>query len=480
MTDNKLSELKETAGKILTYNRLQILNKHPFIGNIAMNLNLVPIRDARCNSAMTDGSTIYFDIDFMSKLNSDEIQFVLGHEIWHVVMLHFLRADKRDHNTFNIACDMEVNQILELDGFIPPTEAIFPNNKHSRNCKFNFSDGLSAEEYYDLILKWRKESERNEETIKEVQNEDFDDETDKMNPGMGDESDPNANSDNNQTNKPSKKKSKKNNQKCEGQFDKHFDQNENQDEALKKAMEKGAEDKYGAKEADVDYQPKTFNTESEVREASEKVREMVIGSAQNYERTRGELPGHIKKYVDKLLESKLPWKEILASFITTGMGSQTNWNSPNRRFAYSGTYLPRHDGDMMRIAVGIDTSGSCEKDCEKFLSEVNGIAKGFDQYELHVIQCDTEVKDYTVFDQNNPLNADNKIEFKGFGGTELHPIFQYMDLNDVDVDAAVIFTDGYCEKFDKNEFFDIPILWIITGTNPADNIEVGQKVYMAD
>ena len=64
MTDGKLQELKDTARKILSYNRMQMLNKHPFIGNIAMNLDLIPIRDARCDSAMTDGNAIYFDIDF--------------------------------------------------------------------------------------------------------------------------------------------------------------------------------------------------------------------------------------------------------------------------------------------------------------------------------------------------------------------------------------------------------------------------------
>lgn len=456
MTDAKLTELKETARNILVYNRLQLLNHHPFIGNIAMNLDLIPIRDARCDSAFTDGKSIFFDIDFMSRLTPDEIQFVLGHEIWHVVMLHFLRAEKRDQNIFNIACDMEVNQILNSDGFKAPKDALFPNKKHCKDCEFDFDDGLSAEEYYDLIIKWREMSKGNDEKIKDVQNKDFDQQG-----GEGET-------------RPEKK-----NKKCEGQFDKHFDKNEDQEEALKKALDKGVKDKYGKKEADEDYQPKTFNTDSEIREATEKVREMVVSAAQSYERFRGEIPGEFKKYVDKLLDAKLPWREILASFITSGVGNGTNWNIPNKRFAYNGTYLPSHRGDMMKIAIGIDTSGSCAQDCEKFLSEVNGIAKGFDQYELHVIQCDTEVKDYTMFDQNNPLDPENnQIEFKGFGGTNLHPIFKYMDLNEINVDAAVIFTDGICEKFDHNEMFEIPILWIITGKHDCKNLEVGQKVYM--
>lgn len=449
MTDAKLQELKSTAKNILTYNRLQLLNKHPFIGNIAMNLELIPTRDARCNTAMTDGNSIYFDIDFLSKLTQDEIQFVLGHEIWHVIMCHFLRMDKRVHSFFNIATDMEVNQILEADGFIPPVDALFPNKNHSKKCEFNFPDNLSAEEYYELIKKFYEEGRQNKESIEKAANP--------------------------QSNTEEKKKSTPN---CGGHFDKHFDAEENQEEALKEAMNKGASDKYGTKEADSDFNPAQMNTESKVREATEKVREMVVSAAQTYEKTRGELPGYIKKYVNKLLDAKLPWKELLAKFITTGIASKTNWNSPNRRFAYSGTYLPSHKGETMRIAIGIDTSGSCENECEKFLSEIVGITKNFDSYELHLIQCDTDVRKYDLYDENNLLDPENSVEFKGFGGTVLKPIFSYIDLNDIEVDAVIIFTDGYCEEFTKEVNYNLPLMWVICGDNECKNIQIGEKIYM--
>lgn len=477
MTDNKLNELKTIARNILAYNRLQILNKHPFIGTIAMNLDLIPTRDPRLDTAMTDGKSIFFDIDFMSRLKPEEIQFVLGHEIWHTVMLHFARCDKRSKNLFNIAGDMEVNQILEADGFFPPEKVIFPNRTHSRHCEFNFPDNLSAEEYYDLLVKYQEEEKRkNAEEKKELNDKKSEYQTNSLDDKVFDDFDNNES----KMDKAKKYKKSKKDNGLDEQFDKHFDKDEDFNESLNKAIEEGSDDKYGKKEeADREFVPQNLTNESQIREATEKVREMVIGAAQQIERAKGELPGHIKKYIDKLIEAKMPWKEILAAFITSGVGSNSNWNVPNKRFAYSGTYLPSHDGDMMRIAVGIDTSGSCQNDCEKFLSEISGIAKNFDQYELHLIQCDTEVKDYTMFDQNNPLDPENnQIEFKGFGGTNLHPIFNYIDLNDVNVDAAVIFTDGYCEKFDQNEMFDIPILWVITGNNDCKNLEVGQKIYM--
>ena len=460
MDKNKLAELKETARKILVYNRLQILNKHPFIGTVAMNLDIVPIRDARCNTAMTDGKTVYFDIDFLSRLKQDEVEFVLGHEFWHVVMMHFLRGGKiKDQTVFNIACDMEVNQILQADGFVAPKEAVFPNANHSRECRWNFPDGLSAEEYYDLLIK---------EQEKQSNNGNSDDGWSYEGQGQG------------QTKSGKNGKGGKSKNKLDGQFDSHYDKNQNLEEALEEALEDQPTDKYGSVGADEDFRPGQLKNESEERNLAENIRQSIVSAAQQYERSRGELPGYIKKQVDKLLESKLPWREMLAAFITAGFQNRSNWNAPNRRFAWNGTYLPSHTGDMMRIAVGIDTSGSCAQDCPRFLSEINAIARSFDSYELHVIQCDTEVKDYTVYDENNPLNPDNPIEIKGFGGTKLHPIFDYLQLNDIDVDAVVVFTDSECEEFADDGSIDLPVMWMITGNRPGNNLKIGSKVAISD
>ena len=161
------------------------------------------------------------------------------------------------------------------------------------------------------------------------------------------------------------------------------------------------------------------------------------------------------------------------------MHNKSTWNAPNRRFAYNGVYLPRHDGDMMRIAIGIDTSGSCQDECQTFLSEINEIAKTFGNYELHLIQCDTQVQDYQTFGEFNTIEGQvEKMEFKGFGGTTLKPIFDYIQLNNIEVNGVVVFTDGYCEDFEDDGSIDLPVLWTITGDNKAENLKVGEKIYI--
>ena len=449
MTKEQLDDLKAKAMDILTYCRQSLLNRHPFSGTIALGLELKPVRDLRCPTAMTDGNNIFFDIDFLSRLTQDEREFVLGHEVWHVIMLHFLRGEGKEHVLFNIATDMEVNQLLEADGFVAPPDVVFPNSKHARKCEFNFADGLSAEEYYEELLKMT----------------------------------PQAQSQAGAKGKKGKGAGQGKGSSCSGQFDRHFDKNEDySEEAAMEELEKAVSDKYGVKGFDPDFTPSSYKSEAEERTAADKVREKVVGAAQTVERTRDTLPGFVQKIVGKLLEPKMPWKELLAAFVTSSFYNKTNWNMPNRRFAYNGTYLPSHAGECMKIAVGIDTSGSCANDCERFLTELVSIAKTFGAYELHVIQCDTEVKDYKVFDESNPLDPENNgVEFKGFGGTELHPIFNYINDNELDVDAAVIFTDGECENFEDDGSIKLPVLWALVGSkSDHSNLMIGQQLHIID
>lgn len=452
MSEERLAELKANASEILAFCRQQVLYRHPFCGAVAMGLELVPVRDRRCPTAMTDGKSVFFDISFLGSLSQAEREFVLGHEIWHVIMMHFLRSGDADRETFNIAADMEVNQLLEADGFEAPADALFPNKSHSRRCEYDFPSGLSAEEYYALLMK--------EDRNKRPQDSQGGEGQDGKGQGKG-------------------KGRQQKGSPCKGQFDRHFDKSTDYEAEANAGGE--AKDKYGAKGVDPDFSPASVRTEGDEREAVERVREAVVSAAQQTERTCGSLPGHVKRIVDALLEPKLPWRELLAAFMTSSMDCRTNWSAPNRRFAWSGTYLPSHAGEQVRVAIGIDVSGSCTDDCRKFLTEVAAIAKSFGSYELHVIQCDTEVKAYDKFDEGNPLDWENgQIELKGFGGTRLRPIFDYITLNELDVDAVIVFTDGECEEFDDDCGVGVPVLWALAGASHRDNLKVGEQIAIGD
>ena len=205
------------------------------------------------------------------------------------------------------------------------------------------------------------------------------------------------------------------------------------------------------------------------------VREAAVTAAQNYERQRGELPAHIKGIVQKLLKPEVSWKEVLAQFITRASGEDRTWRTPNRRFVHSGLYLPSTEGMKMKIAVGIDTSGSVMADLPKFLGELNSLVKSFGSYELHLIQCDARIQDYKLYTEEDPLDLEHeKFNVRGMGGTKLKPIFNYIELNQLDVDAAVIFTDGYCERFNTYDAPSYPVLWMVSKGGSKENLTFGE------
>lgn len=414
LSEEQIAELKRQAGEVLAATRRNLMSFYPFVGNVALSLDLVPIRDCRCDTACTDGSAIYFDIDFLNSLSNDDKMFILAHEVYHNVMLHAMRRETRDHVLFNYATDIEVNEMLHADGLSMPESACTA-------AKFNLPKGKSAEEYYELLLDMRNRRYAAFEEIAKL-------------------------------------------------LDRHIDK----DEEIEETGNENLEDKFGRILYDEDFRPNV--TESAV----ENVRESAVAAATQIERMRGEVPDHLKGLINKLLEPKLDWRELLAKFVTAGAGEKRTWSRLNHRFAGRGIYLPSTRGDKLKIAVGIDTSASVSSLLPRFLGELNGLVNNFD-YELHVIQCDADVKNHTLYDENNPLDLINtKYEVQGFGGTKLSPIFDFIERNELDIDACVVLTDGYCEKFSAEMAPNFPVMWCVAPHGCKTTLSFGEVVDLDD
>ena len=74
--------------KIITA-RVSLLLKKPFFGNMAARLILKEVSDIP--TAATDGKHLYYNKDFINKLNVKQTEFLLAHEVLHVAFEHMLR-----------------------------------------------------------------------------------------------------------------------------------------------------------------------------------------------------------------------------------------------------------------------------------------------------------------------------------------------------------------------------------------------------
>jgi predicted metal-dependent peptidase len=125
--------------------RIGLLLRHSFFGNLATRMKLTNA-DEWCATAATDGLKFYYNSRFIMMLKPKEVEFLVGHEVLHVVYDHMGRRGDRDPQIWNIADDYTVNADLKRHGvgqFITTVPCLY-------ETKY---DGKSAEEIYDDLMK---------------------------------------------------------------------------------------------------------------------------------------------------------------------------------------------------------------------------------------------------------------------------------------------------------------------------------------
>jgi len=123
--------------------RIALLLKAPFFGNLATRLKVVNADDW-CPTAATDGRNLYYNTEFLKKMPAKQLEFLIGHEVLHLVYDHMGRAGDRDKRLFNVAADYCVNQDL-LDQRIGDKIPVGLYDPKYRSW--------SAEEVYDDLYK---------------------------------------------------------------------------------------------------------------------------------------------------------------------------------------------------------------------------------------------------------------------------------------------------------------------------------------
>lgn len=488
LTEEELKELKRKAFEVISHARHILLSKYPFIGSIALRMDLVPTRDLRCRTACTDGNTVYFDIAFLSSLSNDERIFVLAHEVWHAVLMHLTRRGTRNPSLFNIATDKEVNYMLKEDGLIPPQHLCFPEGKEVGKC---------AEEIYEMLLKEQKQQMKqngNNGQIGEMSGSSSSSSSSSSNSGSKQKSKNNNNSSNNQNDESDDNQSGNKDGKLEGQFDKHIydgdeqnnpnnSQNDN-NQPNKNGNNGNGEndsqytskitDKYGEVGYDQDFQPTVK------KGFADRMRETIVATAQRIEKMKGSIPSHIKELVKRCTATELDWKELLAQFVTKCYNSgNRSWIPPNRRHIHNDIYLQSRQATKIKICVGIDTSGSTYGDRTKFLGELNGLIRSFGRFDLTIVECDAQVGDVKHYTQDDDLEHEienNEYTMSGGGGTAMLPIYDYILDHQIECDAICIMTDGYIDNIPTNPIPSIPTLWVITKNGTEEFCNWGQKI----
>jgi len=353
-----------------------------------------------------------YNPDFVKKLGDIELQFVIKHEILHLILEHLLRRQGREPVVWNIAGDYVVNTMLYESGSPVPDFAIQPLETFR---------GKVVEAVYDYLMKNAKKIHI------PVSGSGGDGKGDREGKGI------------------LQKQFDTHNDKKEGFYGEEGEDNEG------KKDEKGSggnEEPFKHPETDI----------------GEFWKDITIKAA-TFAKVQGKLPAGLQKLIDKILPSKLGWKQMLWRYITKEIPKDYTWRRPHKRSQTLGTYFPSVLKEKIDIVIAVDTSGSIsDEDYSQFMGEIRRI------FDIHrdtlrgtYIECDASIK------MAEPLEkVSRKRVFKrtGYGGTDFRPVFEWIREHKKRAKLLIYFTDGYGDFPERRGRHET--LWILTPDGKAE------------
>jgi predicted metal-dependent peptidase len=181
--------------------------------------------------------------------------------------------------------------------------------------------------------------------------------------------------------------------------------------------------------------------------------------AENAAKMQGLTPFGIDREYDTLLHPKVDWRIMLKEFVQS-FPNDWDFTNRDRRFMNSNFYLPSLNGEKVRIAIAIDTSGSItHKEVSHFMTEAYSILSSYSRVELIMMCCDAAVHNVKKI---TTLQEATSFEIKGGGGTDFKPVFKELENYHADFDALIFFTDGYGTFPDNNQHYGYKVLWVMT------------------
>jgi predicted metal-dependent peptidase len=100
----------QTAEERITRSRVRLLLGKPFFGQLATRMKLIEAPDMP--TAATDGRNFFFNREFIDRLDDQELDFLVGHEVLHMVFDHVEARGDREPRIYNMACDFNINMTL--------------------------------------------------------------------------------------------------------------------------------------------------------------------------------------------------------------------------------------------------------------------------------------------------------------------------------------------------------------------------------
>ena len=415
-----LSEEKQREyRKRLLLSRMRLLVNNGFYGLLLMHM--IYTIDENCETAATDGRRLYFGPKFLDEISDEELDFIMMHEILHVVLQHCMRQGDREDERYNIACDIVVNSNILLSNKMDAKSITLKKYGESMHLAPDGKEGYeyTAEQVYEMLSPHAKGKKQKPALTGSL-----------------------------------------------GDVGKSTDKACGKGSALGRAKQvQGIYDGGGAVWDD--------HTRWGFLEEDDTLRDVWVKrfedaceaiSVRDPSNQRGLLPLFAERLLKELRHPQTDWRMVLNDFVQEEINDYS-FTPPDRRFSESPFFLPDFNDkdDLVKdILFMIDTSGSMSDEMiTAAYSEIKGAIDQFDGklqgwlgfFDAAII----EPKPFSSFEEFKVIRP------AGGGGTDFQIIFEYVHkyMSDNLPASIIILTDGFAPYPKEKLAMGIPVLWLL-------------------
>jgi len=395
---------REIENKLSAARTRLILDK-PFLGALVLRLPLVAADPRWCPTTATDARRFYYNPDYVAELRPDETQFVLAHEALHCALSHFARRQHRVRQRWDVACDYAINPLLIEEGLTAPPGSLMMDE----------FVGMTAEEIYPYV------QENEDETLDRHLYDDSDSEGEQGDGGPEPDREP---------------------QQGDGEGQAQPQMNESsQGEGGKPPPLSAAE-----------------------RESlSIQWQQRLAGAAQQAQQA-GKLGGNMARLVGHLLQPQLPWRALLARYMSAVARDDYSYTRPSNRRGGPAVF-PSMRSHQIELVIAVDVSGSItQSELGEFLAEIEAL-KGQMRARVTLHACDAELAPDGPWCYEPWEEFETPPRLRGGGGTRFTPVFDWVARQDRAPELLVYFTDAQ-GQFPANAP-DYPVVWLVKGRTPV-------------
>ncbi len=451
-------KIREYSKRILLA-RMRLLCNHGFFGLLMMHLKFSI--DEKHPTAYTDGERIVFGTEFLETLSDSQLDFVMQHELLHVVLQHCFRGRDMETDKFSRACDIVVNSNILLENGGKTEKITLPGRGVQMHQTPDGKEGhlFTMEQVYGMLMEVEKKkgelkgNQDGESTIDGESDEKDSAEADGKGEGNGN----------------TKKKSKGSGGEIKEDTDSGKD---DEDRGQSSGFEKRRSQKKSTKPS----QNGSWDDHSKwgtIREEDSALSDVWVKRFENAceavsirdpSNSRGLLPAFAQALLKELRKPQTDWRTILNEFVQEEI-CDYSFSPPDRRFDDSPFFLPdfnEKDDSAEDILFMIDTSGSMSDDMiTAAFSEVKGAIDQFNgKLKGWLGFFDAAIIEPIPFESVEELL---QIKAAGRGGTDFQIVFEYVAefMQDKLPVSIIILTDGFAPFPDEKLSMGIPVLWLL-------------------